>query len=346
MKRIFSGVQPTGALHLGNYLGAIRNFVDLQHEAEAIYCIVDLHAITVWQEPGELGPNTREVAAAYLAAGIDPKKSIIFNQSRVSAHTELSWIFNCVARIGWLNRMTQFKEKAGKHREQASAGLYIYPALMAADILTYKATHVPVGDDQKQHLEFARNVAQKFNYDYCGGDETGVFPLPEPIILGAAARVMSLRDGSKKMSKSEPSDMTRINLSDDRDTIADKIKRARTDADMLPGPDVLDASGNLPEETRKDRPECFNLLGIYAALANESWQDVLARFEGQGFGAFKPQLAELAVEKLGPMGQEMTRLRNDPAEIDRILANGADRAAEIAQPVLKEAKQAVGFLQD
>jgi tryptophanyl-tRNA synthetase len=346
MTRIFSGVQPTGALHLGNYLGAIRNFVELQHQAEAIYCIVDLHAITVWQEPSELGPNTREVAAAYLAAGIDPKKSIIFNQSRVSAHAELSWIFNCVARIGWLNRMTQFKEKAGKHREQASAGLYIYPALMAADILAYKATHVPVGDDQKQHLEFARNTAQKFNYDYCGGDETGVFPLPEPIIMGAAARVMSLRDGSKKMSKSDTSDMTRINLSDDRDTIADKIKRARTDPEMLPGADLLDESGDLPEETRKARPECFNLLGIYAALANESWADVLTRFEGQGFGQFKPELAELAVEKLGPMGQEMSRLRNDPAEIDRILAAGADRAAEIAQPVLQEAKRAVGFLLD
>ena len=346
MKRIFSGVQPTGALHLGNYLGAIRNFVDLQHEAEAIYCIVDLHAITVWQEPAELGPNTREVAAAYLASGIDPKKSIIFNQSRVSAHAELSWIFNCVARIGWLNRMTQFKEKAGKHREQASAGLYIYPALMAADILAYKATHVPVGEDQKQHLEFARNTAQKFNYDYRGGDEQGVFPLPEPIIMGAAARVMSLRDGSKKMSKSDTSDMTRINLSDDRDTIADKIKRARTDPDMLPGPDVLDASGDLPADTRQARPECYNLLGIYAALANESWREVLQRFEGQGFGAFKPELAELAVEKLGPMGQEMTRLRNDPAEIDRILADGADRAAEIAQPVLQEAKRAVGFLLD
>jgi tryptophanyl-tRNA synthetase len=346
MKRIFSGVQPTGNLHLGNYLGAIRNFVDLQHEAEAIYCVVDLHAITVWQEPDELGPHTREVTAAYLAAGIDPKRCIIFNQSRVHAHAELAWIFNCVARIGWLNRMTQFKEKAGKHREQASAGLYVYPALMAADILAYKATHVPVGEDQKQHLEFARNVAQKFNYDYCGGDESGVFPLPEPIILGAAARVMSLRDGASKMSKSDSSDMTRINLKDDRDTIADKIKRARTDPDMLPGPEVLDAAGELPEETRKARPECYNLLGIYAALAGESWGQVLARFAGKGFAEFKPELADLAVAKLGPMGQEMQRLTQDPAEIDRILANGADRAAEIAGPVVKEAKQAVGFLQD
>jgi len=345
MTRIFSGVQPTGNLHLGNYLGAIRNFVALQHEMDAIYCVVDLHAITVWQEPAELGPHTREVTAAYIAAGIDPDRCIIFNQSRVAAHAELAWIFNCVARIGWLNRMTQFKEKAGKHREQASAGLYVYPALMAADILAYKATHVPVGEDQKQHLEFARNVAQKFNYDYCGGDETsGVFPVPEPLIMGAAARVMSLRDGAKKMSKSEASDMTRINMTDDRDTIADKIKRARSDSDYLPGPDVLDDAGELPEDTRKARPECYNLLGIYAALADLSWREVLADFEGKGFGEFKPALAELAVEKLGPIGAEMKRLTRDPAEIDAILRKGADRAAEIADPVLREAKDAVGFL--
>jgi tryptophanyl-tRNA synthetase len=346
MTRIFSGVQPTGNLHLGNYLGAIRNFVALQHRMDAIYCVVDLHAITVWQEPAELAPHTREVTAAYLAAGIDPEKCIIFNQSRVAAHAELSWIFNCVARIGWLNRMTQFKEKAGKHREQASAGLYVYPALMAADILAYKATHVPVGEDQKQHLEFCRNVAQKFNYDYCGGDEnSGVFPVPEPLIMGAAARVMSLRDGARKMSKSEPSDMTRINMTDDRDTIADKVKRARTDSDFLPGPGVLDETGDLPDETRKARPECYNLLGIYAALADQSWAEVLGQFEGQGFAQFKPALAELAVEKLGGIGQEMARLTADPAEIDRVLAKGAERAAAIAEPVLKEAKQAVGFLQ-
>jgi tryptophanyl-tRNA synthetase len=340
MKRIFSGVQPTGNLHLGNYLGAIRNFVALQHDYEGIYCVVDLHAITVWQDPAELAPNTREVTAAYLAAGIDPETSIIFNQSRVSAHTELAWIFNCVARLGWLNRMTQFKEKAGKHKEKASAGLYVYPALMAADIMAYKATHVPVGEDQTQHLEFARNVAQKFNYDY----EREVFPLPEPIIMGAAARVMSLRDGTKKMSKSDSSDMARINLTDDADTVANKIKRATTDSEPLPGPGVLDEAGNLPDETRAARPACYNLLGIYAALADLSWQAVLTRFEGQGFADFKRALTELAVEKLGPMGAEMQRLMDDPAEIDRILARGAARAEAIARPVLNDAMDAVGFL--
>jgi len=340
MQRIFSGVQPSGALHLGNYLGAIRNFVRLQDDFEAIYCVVDLHAVTVWQEPAQLAPNTREVTAAYLAAGIDPKRSIIFNQSRVPAHAELAWLFNCVARIGWLNRMTQFKEKAGKHKEKASAGLYVYPALMAADILGYKATHVPVGEDQKQHLEFARNTAEKFNYDY----DREVFPVPEPLILGAAARVMSLRDGTKKMSKSEGSDNARINLADDADTIANKIRRATTDSDALPGPGVLDETGELPGETRQSRPACYNLLGIYAALADESWHAVLTRFEGQGFADFKTHLTELAVAKLGPMGAEMARLRNDPAEIDRILANGADRANAIIEPVKKEAMEAMGFL--
>ncbi len=340
MKRIFSGVQPTGNLHLGNYLGAIRNFVALQHDYDSIYCVVDLHAITVWQDPAELAAHTRQVTAAYLAAGVDPERCIIFNQSRVTAHSELAWIFNCVARIGWLNRMTQFKEKAGKHKENASAGLYVYPALMAADILAYKATHVPVGEDQKQHLEFARNVAQKFNHDY--GRE--VFPVPDPIIMGSAARVMSLRDGTKKMSKSEPSDMTRINMTDDADTIANKLKRATTDTGTLPGPDVLDESGELPETARKERPECYNLLSIYAALADLSWREVLTQFEGQGFAAFKGALTELAVEKLGPIGSEMQRLTNDPAEIDRILKRGGERAAEIANPVLNEAMDAVGFL--
>jgi len=340
MQRIFSGVQPSGALHLGNYLGAIRNFVRLQDEFEAIYGVVDLHAVTVWQEPAQLAPNTREVTAAYLAAGIDPERSIIFNQSRVPAHAELAWLFNCVARIGWLNRMTQFKEKAGKHKEKASAGLYVYPALMAADILGYKATHVPVGEDQKQHLEFARNTAEKFNYDY----DREVFPVPEPLILGAAARVMSLRDGTKKMSKSEGSDNARINLADDADTIANKIRRATTDPEALPGPDVLDADGNLPAETRWERPACYNLLGIYAALADESWHAVLTRFEGQGFADFKQHLTELAVEKLGPIGSEMARYRDDPAEIDNILARGADRANAIIEPVKKEAMAAMGFL--
>jgi len=239
MKRIFSGVQPTGNLHLGNYLGAIRNFVDLQDDYDCIYCVVDLHAITLWQEPAELRAHTREVTAAYLAAGIDPQRCIIFNQSQVPAHAELAWICNCVARLGWLNRMTQFKEKAGKHRENASAGLYVYPNLMAADILAYKATHVPVGEDQKQHLELTRDIAQKFNNDF--GVE--LFPIPEPLIFGPATRVMSLRDGSKKMSKSEPSDMSRVNMTDDADTIAKKIRKATSDPDLLPGPDVLDAAG-------------------------------------------------------------------------------------------------------
>jgi len=340
MNRIFSGVQPTGNLHLGNYLGAIRNFVALQHDDDSIYCVVDLHAITVWQDPSEIAHHTREVTAAYLAAGIDPGRSIIFNQSQVPAHAQLAWIFNCVARLGWLNRMTQFKEKAGKRREQASAGLYVYPALMAADILAYKATHVPVGEDQTQHLEFARNVAQKFNHDY----EREVFPTPEPIIMGATARVMSLRDGSKKMSKSDGSDMARINLTDDADTIADKIKRATTDPDVLPGPDVLTPDGDLPDATRQARPECYNLLGIYAALAGQSWNDVLGRFAGQGFAAFKQALTELAVTKLGAMGDEMKRLLADPAEIDRVLADGAARADGLSRPVLDEAMATVGFL--
>ena len=341
MNRIFSGVQPTGHLHLGNYLGAIRNFVRLQEDYEGIYCVVDMHAITVWQDPQELRRNTRVVTAAYLAAGIDAESCIIFNQSHVAAHAELAWIFNCVARLGWLNRMTQFKEKAGKHREQASAGLYVYPALMAADILAYKATHVPVGEDQKQHLEFARNVAQKFNWDF----QREVFPVPEPIIMGAAARVMSLRDGSRKMSKSEPSDMTRINLTDEADAIAQKIRRATTDPDLLPGPDVLDDTGDLPEETRKGRPEAYNLLGIYAALADLSWRQVLERFAGWGFADFKKELADTAIESLAPIGDEMRRLIADPAYIDSVLHDGAERAAAIAAPVVKEAKDAVGFLQ-
>ena len=311
MKRIFSGVQPTGNLHLGNYLGAIRNFVGLQDDYECIYCVVDLHAITVWQDPEALRAQTREVTAAYLAAGIDPKRSIIFNQSQVSAHAELAWIFNCVIRMGWLNRMTQFKEKAGKHRENASAGLFVYPSLMAADILAYKATHVPVGDDQKQHLELTRDTAQKFNNDY--GVE--FFPVTEPLILGAATRVMSLRDGSKKMSKSDPSDMSRINMTDDSDAIAQKIRRATTDPELLPGPEALDAEGQVPEERRKERPEAWNLLGIYAALSDQNWAQVLAEFEGSQFSSFKKALTEVAVEKLGPIGAEMKRLQQDAAYV-------------------------------
>ena len=330
MSRIFSGVQPTGNLHLGNYLGAIRNFVGLQNDYECIYCAVDMHAITVWQDPEALRSNTREVAAAYLAAGVDPKRSIIFAQSTVPAHAELAWIFNCVARLGWLNRMTQFKEKAGKNRENASLGLYAYPSLMAADILAYKATHVPVGEDQKQHLELTRDIAQKFNNDY--GTET--FPLVEPLIFGEATRVMSLRDGSKKMSKSDPSDYSRITFTDDRDSIAKKLRKARTDADPLP-----ETTDGL-----RDRPEAANLVGIYAALANLDKQKVLDEFAGAAFSVFKPALTDLAVEKFSPIGEEMKRLMDDPAHVDAILKEGAERASALAAPVLIEVKETVGFL--
>ncbi len=344
MKRIFSGVQPTGNLHLGNYLGAIRNFVALQDDYDCIYCVVDMHAITQWQEPGELKAHTREVTAAYLAAGIDPKRSIIFNQSQVPAHAELGWIFNCVARLGWLNRMTQFKDKAGKHRETASAGLYVYPNLMAADILIYKATHVPVGEDQKQHLELTRDIAQKFNNDF--GVE--LFPLTEPLIFGAATRVMSLRDGKKKMSKSDASDASRINMTDDADAIAKKIRRATTDADLLPGPDILDkggpGGGSVPETARAERPEAYNLVGIYAALSGKPVAVVLEEFEGAQFSRFKAALTELAVAVLGPIGAEMQRFRDDPSAVDAVLRDGAERARAIAEPVLEEAYRAVGFL--
>jgi tryptophanyl-tRNA synthetase len=330
MNRIFSGVQPTGNLHLGNYLGAIRNFVGLQNDYECIYCVVDLHAITVWQDPKDLVGNTREVTAAFLAAGIDPKGSIIFNQSRVSAHAQLAWIFNCVARLGWLNRMTQFKEKAGKHRENASVGLYAYPNLMAADIMAYKATHVPVGEDQKQHLELTRDIAQKFNNDF--GVE--FFPIVEPLIFGEATRVMSLRDGSKKMSKSDPSDQSRITFTDTADEISKKIRRAKTDPEAL------------PSETAglKDRPEAANLVGIYAALSNQTSADVLREFGGRGFGDFKPALADLATEKLAPISDEMRRLMADPGHIDAILADGAERARAIADPILKEIHEIVGLI--
>ncbi|MGM0559475.1 MAG: tryptophan--tRNA ligase [Pseudomonadota bacterium] len=340
MKRIFSGVQPTGNLHLGNYLGAIRHFVSLQHDYDSIFCVVDMHAITVWQDPAELRAHTREITAAYLAAGIDPKASIIFNQSQVPAHAELAWIFNCVTRIGWLNRMTQFKEKAGKHRENASSGLYVYPNLMAADILAYKATHVPVGEDQKQHLELARNVAQKFNYDY----EVDFFPVIDPLILGSATRVMSLRDGSRKMSKSDTSDMSRINMTDDRDTVAKKIRKATTDPEPLPGPDVLDDAGNLPEETRKQRPEAYNLLGIFATLEDRDMKSVLAQYEGAQFSQFKKDLTDLAVSRLGPIGEEMKRLFTDNEHVDAVLRDGAERANAIAEPVIRECKDLVGFL--
>ncbi|OYX42182.1 MAG: tryptophan--tRNA ligase [Rhodobacterales bacterium 32-67-9] len=329
--RIFSGIQPSGGLTLGNYLGALKRFVEKQDEGiETIYCLVDLHAITVWQEPERLRAQTREAAAGFIAAGIDPARSILFNQSQVSAHAELGWVLNCVARLGWMNRMTQFKDKAGKNAEAASLGLYAYPSLMAADILLYHATMVPVGDDQKQHVELTRDIAAKFNHDY----KTDFFPLPEPVIEGAATRVMSLRDGSKKMSKSDPSDASRINLTDDADMIAQKIRKARTDAEPLPE--------TLAE--LKDRPEAKNLVNIYAALAGEAPETVLERFSGHGFGAFKPALAELAVAVLGPITTEMKRLMADPAEIDRTLGQGAERADAIARPILARTLDITGMI--
>jgi tryptophanyl-tRNA synthetase len=330
-KRVFSGVQPSGGLTLGNYLGAIKRFVEMQEAGiETIYCIVDLHAITVWQDPARLRHATRELAAGFLAAGIDPARSILFNQSQVTAHAELGWILACVARIGWLNRMTQFKDKAGKNREAASVGLFAYPTLMAADILAYHATHVPVGEDQKQHLELTRDIAIKFNTDY-GVD---FFPVVEPVIEGVATRVMSLRDGSKKMSKSDPSDMSRINLMDDADTIAKKIRKARTDPEPLPG--ALDGL--------KDRAEARNLVNIYAALADTTPEAVIADYGGAAFSTFKPALADLAVARLEPLSAEMTRLMADPAEIDRIIAGGAEKAAAIADPILNRTFDIVGMI--
>jgi tryptophanyl-tRNA synthetase len=330
-RRVLSGVQPSGALHLGNYLGALVKFTRLQHEMDTFIFIADLHAITAWQEPAKLAGQTREIAAAYLASGLDPQTATIFPQSMVPEHAELAWIFNCVARLGWLDRMTQFKEKSGKHKERASVGLYTYPVLQAADILVYKATHVPVGEDQRQHLELTRDIAAKFNHDF---EAPGFFPLPDALTEGPGARVMSLRDGTAKMSKSDPSDLSRINLMDDADAIAQKIRKARTDPEPLP--DDL--------ETLKARPEAANLVGIYAALANRSAADVLAEFAGQGFGAFKPKLADLAVESLGPVGERMRRYMADPAEIDRILAAGAQRARSIAAVTVAETKRRVGFV--
>jgi tryptophanyl-tRNA synthetase len=329
--RIFSGIQPSGGLTLGNFLGALKRFVEKQDEGiETVYCLVDLHAITVWQDPAKLRAATREAAAGFIAAGIDPRRSILFNQSQVPAHAELGWVFNCVARLGWMNRMTQFKDKAGKNAEAASLGLYAYPSLMAADILLYHATMVPVGEDQKQHVELTRDIAAKFNHDY--GVE--FFPLPEPVIEGAATRVMSLRDGTKKMSKSDPSDMSRINLTDDADTIAQKIRKAKTDAEPLPG-DV---------EGLRDRPEARNLVNIYAALAGTTPAVVLSEFEGKGFGAFKPALVEVAVGRLAPISAEMARLTADPGEIDRTLGEGADRAEAIARPILARTLEIVGMI--
>ncbi|MCS5575294.1 MAG: tryptophan--tRNA ligase, partial [Pseudomonadales bacterium] len=325
-----SGVQPTGSLHLGNYLGAIRNWARLQDEFEAIYCVVDLHAVTAPHDPKELSRATREVTAGLIASGIDPARSIIFNQSMVPEHAELSWLFSCVARLGWVNRMTQFKEKAGKNREQASVGLYAYPVLMAADILAYKATHVPVGEDQKQHLELTRDIAQSFNSTY----RVDYFPLPEPQIFGSATRVMSLRDGTKKMSKSDESDYSRINMTDGADEIEQKIRKARTDPDPLP-----ESAEGLAE-----RPEALNLVSIYAALEDIEIEQVIQEYQGQGFSTFKKALADLAVVRLGPVGSEMKRLTAEPGEIDQILADGADRAAQLSRPIVAEVREIMGFL--
>lgn len=328
--RVFSGIKPSGGLTLGNYLGAIKRFVGMQGEMETMYCVVDLHAITVWQDPAELSHATREVAAGYLAAGLDPAQSILFNQSRVSQHAELGWIFNCVARVGWMNRMTQFKDKAGSGAEKVSLGLYAYPSLMAADILLYHATHVPVGEDQKQHVELTRDIANKFNHDF----KVDFFPETIPVIDGPATRVMNLRDGTKKMSKSGESDMERINMRDNADTIAKKFKKAKTDPEPLP--DTLDGL--------KDRPEARNLVDIYAALSDTTSEAVIGEYAGAGWGRFKPALADLAVDKLAPISDEMTRLMDDPAEIDRILANGAERARAIAAPILARTYDIVGLL--
>jgi tryptophanyl-tRNA synthetase len=338
-EKVFSGVQPTGNLHLGNYLGAITRFAALQDNYDCIYCVVDLHAITVWQDPQELPKAIREVTAAFLACGIDPKKHIVFNQSQVAEHAELAWVFNCVARLGWLNRMTQFKEKTGKDRENASVGLYAYPNLMAADILVYRATHVPVGEDQKQHVELARDIAQKFNNDYgasikAHGFGDAFFPLPEPLIQGPATRVMSLREGTKKMSKSDASDQSRINLTDDADAIAHKIRRAKTDPDPLPD----------NEKALEARPEADNLVGIYAALLGTSKTQVLGQFAGAQFSTFKPALADLLVAKLAPITAEMRRLKDDFGYIDSVLAEGAVRAQAIAAETMKSVKDIVGLI--
>ena len=337
--RVFSGMQPTATLHLGNYLGAMVNWIAMQETHECIYCVVDMHAITVWQDPVELKKNIVDVTAAYLACGLDPQGSIVFNQSQVAEHAELAWIFNCVARLGWLDRMTQFKEKAGKDKERASVGLYAYPNLMAADILAYRATHVPVGEDQKQHLELARDIAQKFNNDYkavieAAGHKDGFFPQPEPMIQGPATRVMNLRDGTKKMSKSDPSDMTRINLTDSADEIAKKIQKAKTDPEPLPS----------EVDGLKERPEADNLVGIFAALTGEAKPAVLSQFGGQNFSAFKKALVEATVAKVAPIGAEITRLTHDRTAIEAVLRDGSARARAIAAPIVAEVRDLVGFV--
>jgi len=333
-KRIFSGIQPTGNLHLGNYLGAIKNWVNLQNDISSIFSIVDLHAITVPQEPTKLKSSTHEVTAAIIASGIDIDKSILFNQSSVKEHAELAWILNCVCRIGWLNRMTQFKEKAGKNRENATVGLYGYPVLMAADILLYKSTHVPVGDDQKQHIELARDIASSFNNMFTSDEEDDFFNLPEPQIIGEATRVMSLRDGTKKMSKSDASDASRINLTDTAEEISNKIKKAKTDPHPLP--DTI--------EELKDRPEAHNLMSIYSSLSDQTLEKALTEFSGKGFSYFKPRLIDLAIDTLSPISREMRSLLKYRNEIDKILKNGEQKAKEIAEPVLKDVKNLVGFV--
>jgi tryptophanyl-tRNA synthetase len=330
MNRIFSGIQPTASMHLGNYLGAVRNWVGLQEDFECIYCVVDLHALTVPQDPAELRTNSRNLAAALMASGIDTQRSILFVQSAVPGHAELAWLFSCLTPLGWLNRMTQFKEKAGKHREQAVLGLYSYPVLMAADILLYKATHVPVGEDQKQHLELSREIAGSFNHRY--GVE--FFPLPEPQILGAATRVMSLRDGTKKMSKSDSSDFSRINLTDDADAIALKVRKAKTDPEPLPS----DPAGLEP------RPEAENLVAIYAALTHRSVEEVLADHAGASFSTFKQALTDVAVTTLAPIADEMNRLLADPGHVDAVLREGAEKAAALAGPILAEVQDIMGIL--
>jgi tryptophanyl-tRNA synthetase len=338
-ERVFSGVQPTGNLHLGNYLGAIKRFVTMQATHPCLYCVVDLHAMTLPHEPKQLARTTREVTAAFLACGIDPKANTVFNQSRVAEHAELTWVFDCVARLGWLNRMTQFKEKAGKDRENASIGLFNYPVLMAADILLYRATHVPVGDDQKQHLELTRDIAQKFNNDFAAsiaanGYGDAFFPLPEPLIQGPATRVMSLRDGAKKMSKSDPSENSYIALTDDADTIAQKIRKAKTDPEPLP----------TEAEGLAGRPEADNLVGIFAALTDETKTEVLKRFAGGQFSAFKTALADVTIEKLGPIRREMLRLADDPGFVDSVLAEGAEKARAIARPNMDSIKDILGLI--
>ena len=331
-KKIFSGVQPTGNLHLGNYLGAIKNFVQLQNDKknECIYCVVDLHSITAKQDPKILKKNIRETVAIFIACGIDPAQSIIFNQSMVSAHSEAAWILSCVSRMGWLNRMTQFKEKAGKDKEKASIGLYSYPVLMAADILLYDATHVPVGNDQKQHLELCRDIAQKFNNDF---DATDFLKVPEPLIQKQFSRIMSLKDGIKKMSKSDPSDLSRINLTDDKDQIINKIKKAKTDPLPLPG-----AINNLAE-----RPEAENLLGIYSSLKNQNLEKSIAEFNGKNFSEFKEKLSEVLIERIGPISKEIKKLLEDQKFLDSVLLEGSDKANKIASKKMKEMKELVGF---